>query len=83
MKFAPKLIIKLLIIIIIVGWVRPDTCTAQDCLLREPLSIQKLSPNLLLVLIHASARNREVRDIIRKTWLVGLANHAYSPIQYR
>lgn len=65
------------------GWVPPDTCVAEDCRLQEPLPLSMLSPNLLLVLVHASARDKEVRDSIRETWLSGLSNWPNSPIQYR
>jgi hypothetical protein len=42
-----------------------------------------LSPNLLLVLVHASARDKETRDVIRTTWLSQYSNEPNSPIQYR
>lgn len=65
------------------GWVPPDSCVAEDCQLQEPLPLSLLSPNLLLVLVHASARDKETRDMIRETWLSGLSNHLNFPIQYR
>lgn len=65
------------------GWLTPDTCVASDCQLRQPLLPAELSPNLLLILIHSSANGRSVRDAIRQTWLSGVNNQQYSPIQYR
>lgn len=65
------------------GWVLPDTCVNKDCKLSDPLPLSKLSPNLLLVLIHASAGGRDKRDVIRDTWLSGMSNKDNSPIQYR
>lgn len=65
------------------GWVPPDTCLALDCELQDPLPLSKLSPNLLLVLIHARAKDKNVRDSIRETWLSALNNGVNSPIQYR
>lgn len=65
------------------SWVLHEDCVAEDCHLREPLPFSKLSPNLLLVFIHASAWRRDRRDAIRKTWLSGLNNQPNSPIQFR
>ena len=65
------------------GWVPPDTCVAEDCQLQDPLPASTLSPNLLLVLVHASARDRETRDVIRETWLSQYNNQPDAPIQYR
>ena len=67
----------------LVGWVVPDTCISEDCQVRDPLPMSKLSPNLLLVLIHATARDKETRDSIRDTYASRLANHDDAPIQYR
>lgn len=61
----------------------PDTCISEDCQVRDPLPMSELSPNLLLVLIHASAREKETRDAIRETYVSRLANHVDAPIQYR
>ena len=49
------------------------------------MKLDQLSPNLLLVLIHAKARGRERRDAIRGTW-VSPYRHlppGLAPIQYR
>lgn len=67
----------------LVGWAMPNTCISEDCLVRDPLHVTELSPNLLLVLIHASAWNKETRDAIRDTYVSRLANIDGAPIQYR
>ena len=65
------------------GYVVPDTCIAESCHMESPLRESQLPPNLLLILIHASAAGYKRREAIRATWAKEITNKDTSPIQYR
>ena len=67
-------------------YIVPNTCTASDCHLQDPLPLAKLSPNLLIILIFSNSAAGEAkhqRDAIRATWARDLSNQESSPIHYR
>ena len=67
-------------------YIVPNTCTASDCHLQDPLPLEKLSPNLLIILIFSNSAVGEAkhqRDAIRATWARDLSNQEGSPIHYR
>ena len=65
------------------GYTVPNTCVATSCRVEPPLDESQLSPNLLLILIHASAERTKLREAIRLTWIKDIINSDELPVQYR
>ena len=67
-------------------WHPGEECIGEGCRVSESLTLEQLSPNLLLVLIHAKAKGRERRNVIRRSW-ISCCRHFVppdsAPIQYR
>lgn len=63
------------------AWLPSDSCT--DCSVRDPLELALLDPDLLMVLIHAKANDKETRDAIRRSWLLPFRKLKNSPMQYQ